>query len=351
MTPMSRIDGASPVSARPTMRQVAQLAGVGLKTVSRVVNGESHVAPETALRVQEAIRTLNYHPDVQAGNMRRREKKSRTLGLMFGANPNPFSAALHWAVEGVAMDHDSMVLASSLDGDQDHERRAISAMMGRRLDGLLIATATRSHEYLRPEQERGMAVVFVDGMPIGVDADAVLSDNRASAAQATRHLIERGHRRIAYLGARHDVFTIAERRQGVLDELRRAGIPASSAVMVDDLDEDSAQVALKHVMRAQDPPTAILGGQNLATRGVIRSLRELGLHREIALVSVDDIDLFDLLEPAITVVAQDPDAMGTIAAERIFARLAGDRSPTRRIVIPARLIERGSGEIPPPPGR
>jgi DNA-binding LacI/PurR family transcriptional regulator len=340
-------DDEHAVAPHPTMRQVAQLAGVGLKTVSRVVNGEPHVSEETALRVEEAIRTLNYHPDVQAGNLRRHEKKSRTLGLMLGANPNPFSAALHWAVERVAMDHDSMVLASSLDGDQSHERRAITAMMGRRLDGLLIATATRSHDYLRPGQERGMAVVFVDGMPIGVDADAVLSDNRASAAQATRHLLERGHRRIAYFGARHDVFTIAERRQGVLDELERAGIPASSAVLVDDLDEETAQGALRHVMLSEDPPTAILGGQNLATRGVIRALRELGLHRTTALVSVDDIDLFDLLEPAITVVAQDPDAMGTVAAERVFARLAGDRSPSQRIVIPTRLIERGSGEIPP----
>lgn len=301
----------------------------------------------TAARVRKAIESLNYRPDLQAGDLRRGERKSKTVGLMVGATFNPFSVALQWAVERVALENDSLVLSSSLDGDPAHERRAIEALLSRRLDGLIIATATRSHSFLRWEQERGMPVVFADGMPLGVEADAVLSDHRAAAAVATRHLIGQGHHRIAYFGARRDVFTIGERRQGVIDELLRVGIEPDSATFVDDLDEESAQKALLGRMELPHPPTAIVGGQNLATRGVIRGLHQLGKHHEVALVSIDDNDLFDLLDPAITVVAQDAQAIGAIAAQRVFDRLSGDNRPMERFIVATRLVERGSGEITP----
>ena len=96
-------------------------------------------------------------------------------------------------------------------------------------------------------------------------------------------------------------------------------------------------------------PTALFASQNLLTMGAVRVLRELGLQRTIAVVGFDDVMLGDLVEPGLTVVAQDPSAMGTAASELLFRRMDGDTGPTQLRIIPTRLIVRGSGEIPPPP--
>ena len=99
------------------------------------------------------------------------------------------------------------------------------------------------------------------------------------------------------------------------------------------------------LMRSADPPSALFAAQNMITVGVVRALRQLELHRSIAVVGFDDVPLFDLLEPAITVLAQDPWAIGRQAATTLFARLDGSTAPTRTHVIPVALIERGSGEL------
>lgn len=270
--------------------------------------------------------------------------------MMMAANPNPFWSEVRWAVEQTATEHDTLVLTSNLDGNAEHERRLLNALISRRLDGLVIATPTRSHSELAQEQQRGMSIVIVDGMPLGVDSDAVLSDVRAGAALGTRHLIEQGHRKLAYFGADHSLFTISERRRGFLDETVRAGIDISEVTIVEDLDEEKAYRNVIAVMQGENPPTAIFAGQILVTRGVIRGLRHLGLQHQVALVGFDDSELYDLLEPGITVIAQNPKAIGVTVAERIFSRIEGDSSPARQILLPVDLIQRGSGEIRPADG-
>jgi LacI family transcriptional regulator len=244
------------------------------------------------------------------------------------------------------------VFASSLDEDPTRERGIVSAFLRRRVDGLILTTATRSQAYLLSEQEHGTPLVFVDREPVGLEADAVVSDNDAGAAQAARHLIDHGHRRIAYLGDRSDIQTAARRKRGFLDELGRAGIPTGDNAVIDGLhDADSARAAVVALLDSADPPTAIFSAQNLVTVGTIMGLRDRGLHRSIGLVGFDDVALADLLDPGVTVIAQDPQKIGRIAAERMFARLDGDRGPESTEVVPTRLIVRGSGEIRPEDSR
>jgi LacI family transcriptional regulator len=207
---------------------------------------------------------------------------------------------------------------------------------------------SQSQAYLAPELRRGTPVVFVDREPAGITSDAVVSDNAEGAAIATRHLLERGHRRLAYVGDRPVIQTARERRRGFLEELGRAGVATRDVPVLEGLhDEESARAATLALFDSSNPPTAIFGSQNLVTIGVIRALRELGRQHDTALVGFDDVPLGDLLEPGVTVVAQDPQAIGRIAAERVFARLDGDHSPASRTIVPTRLIERGSGELPP----
>jgi DNA-binding LacI/PurR family transcriptional regulator len=334
------------VRGRPTMRHVAALAGVGIKTVSRVVNGEPNVSEATIARVMEAARTLDYQPDLHAGNLRRADGRTRTLGLLVGSVSNPFSGAVHRAVEEAAISRGIAVFASSLDDDPEREEASVSAFLRRRVDGLILTTISRSQSYLAAEMGRGTPIVFVDREPAGVTADTVVSDNAAGAALATRHLLEHGHRHIAYLGDRADIQTARERRRGFLEELGRAGVATSTIPVVENLhDEATSFDALLGLLTSDDPPTAVFSAQNLVTVGAVRALRARDLHKRVALIGFDDVPLADLLDPGVTVVAQNPQRIGQLAAERVFARLDGDTAPGQRHIVPTRLIARGSGEI------
>ena len=342
MTTLSDAQGDTPkMTARSTMRDVAALAGVGIKTVSRVINDEPNVSAETIARVRSAAERLDYRPDIHAGNLRRTDRKTRTLGLVVGSVANPFSGAVSRGVEDVAASRGTAVFASSLDDDASREATIVSEMLRRRVDGLILTTVRKNQSYLVPEQRRGTVLVFVDRQPGGIDADSVVTNNAEAASVATRHLQSHGHRAIAYLGDRAELWTASERRRGFLSA-------AEPGLVIENLhDETSAYQATLAALRSDTPPTAFFSSQNLVTIGAIRALRELGLQREVAIVGFDDIPLGDMLEPGITVVAQDPYAIGSLAAERVFARLDGDRSESEVLVVPSALVIRGSGEIRP----
>jgi len=261
---------------------------------------------------------------------------------------NPFSSALNRSIEDVAVQRGVLVLAGSSDEDPDRVRKLISAFASRRVDGLIIQPSSQDHSYLLAERKESTAIVFVDRPPAFFDADTVLTDNAAGVRRGVRHLIAQGHRRIGYLGDLHTIATASERCRGYREELAAQGIEVDERLVRLDLRGiEKAEAAATELLGCAQPPTALFTGQNLITIGAFRVLRRLGLHRRIALIGFDDILLADLLEPGITVIAQDPAAIGRTAAEVLFHRLDGDRSPSEHHIVVSRMIERGSGEIPP----
>ena len=335
---------------RATIRDVAALAGVGIKTVSRVINEEPNVSPQMRERVQRAVLALNFKPHQGAGALRRGDRKTLTLGLLIDAVDNPFSASINRAVESVASGRHTAVFAASFDDDPDREREIIDAFTRRRVDGLILTTITTDHGYLQAEREQGVAIVFVDRPPVGLAVDAVLSNNYEAAVQATQHLISHGHRRIAHLGDELTISTAQERRRGFTDAMIDAGLADDQAHHTDNLrSAEEAEAAVHRLMRLSPRPTALFTSQNMVTIGAIRALHQLGLQHEVALMGFDDLPLGDLVSPGVTVMAQDPTKIGTLAAQRLFARIDGDHGPAETIIVPATLIVRGSGEIAPPP--
>jgi LacI family transcriptional regulator len=333
---------------RPTMVDVAALAGVALKTVSRVVNAESGVSPELEARVKQAIEQLNYRRDANAATLRRLGGKTQTIGLVLEDVSNPFSSELHRAVEDAARERGVLVFAGSCDEDPDRERDLIGSFRERRVDGIIVVPASHDHTYLYEERRAGTALVFVDRPASHLDADSIVSDNFGGAAQAVAHLLERGHRRIGFLGDLLSISTAEERLRGYTHALESAGIPVDDDVVRTELrDPDAAARAVEAMLALPDPPTAFFTGQNLLTIGGVHALRGGSRERDIALIGFDDISLADLLDPAISVVAQDPQALGRAAADQLFRRLDGDTAPAVHRVIPVSLIARGSGEIPP----
>jgi len=330
------------------MRDVAALAKVSIKTVSRVVNGESGVSPRLARQVLAASERLNYRHNLTASSLRRSDGRSATIGVVLEDVANPFSAALNRSIEDVAVQRGVLVLAGSSDEDGDRERKLVSAFASRRVDGLIIQPSSEDHSYLLTERKAGTAIVFVDRPPAFFDADTVLTDNAAGVRRGVRHLVEHGHRRIGYLGDLHKIATAVERHRGYVEELADHRIDIDETIVRLDLKGiEKAEAAAIELLRMPQPPTALFSGQNLITIGAFRALRQLGLHQRVALIGFDDILLADLLQPAITVIAQDPAAIGRTAAEMLFRRLDGDRSPSEHRVVVTRMIARGSGEIAP----
>jgi LacI family transcriptional regulator len=330
------------------MRDVAALAGVSLKTVSRVVNGVSTVDPALVTRVREASGKLGYRPNLTASSLRRSDGRTATIGMLVEDAANPFSASLMRTVENVARDRGVLVLFGSLDEDAARERELAGALIGRRVDGLLIVPAGRDHSYLLKEREAGTCMVFVDREPRLLDCDAVVSDNRTGAIDAVSHLLAAGHRRIAYLGDQLSIATAAQRLDGYRHALELARVAVDEQIIWHEASSEEAAIeATTRMLRLADPPTALFTGQNLVTIGACRALRALDLQDKVAMVGFDDFPLADLLHPGVTVIAQDVTAIGKLAAEILFRRLDGDRSPAQAHVLPTRLIIRGSGEIGP----
>jgi LacI family transcriptional regulator len=330
------------------MNDVAALARVSMKTVSRVVNQQPTVSPEIVARVEQAICLLDYRPNVAAISLRRADHKTSTIGLLLEDVANPFSSALHRAVEDTAKRHGMLVFAGSSDEDPDREREVLGAFVRHRVDGMIVMAAGRHDDGLLMEQRRqGRPVVLVDRMVEHLGTDSVTADNRVGARVAVRHLAAHGHRRIAFLGDSPSIWTARERHAGYGEGLLLEGIPYDPELVRQDFPTiELAEGAALDLLASADPPTALFTAQNLITLGAVRALRQRELQHRVALMGFDDLTLADLLDPATSAIVQDPHTLGRMAAELLFARLGGDRSPSKHVVVPIRLVARGSGEIP-----
>lgn len=329
------------------MRDVALLAGVGIKTVSRVINDEPYVSAATRQKVLGAAHQLNYQLDMAARSLRRAGQQTQSIGLLLPSVANPFHGQIHRALGDVLAAHGIAVMAASMDDDADREHAIATSFLRRRVDGLVLTPIATSQGYLAP-YSGALPTVFIDREPRGIDADAVVSDNAVGAATAAAHLISQGHTKLAYFGGRADIQTARERRRGFSEELGRAGISVASIPFLDGLQgEDSAYIATRNLLTGAAPPTAIFSAQILVTWGVMRALKDLRLNRTVALVGFGDFTLSNLTNPGTTVIAQRPEHLGRLAAERILARMNGDRQEPRTYVVPTQLLPMGSGELPP----
>ncbi len=327
------------------MADVARAAGVSLKTVSRVVNEESGVRPETAALVQEAIARLGFRRNDMARALRRGQR-SRTVGLVIEDVSNPFYSAITRGVEEVARRGGTLVIAGSSDEDADRERELVHLLCERRVEGLLIVPAGADHRYLLPELEHGTRAVFIDRPPGLIEADVVLLDNLGGARRAVEHLLAHGHRRIALIGDEPSIFTTVERARGYRQALEAAGARIDeSLIRLGAHDAEAAARTTRELLALPEPPTAVFSANNRITVGALAALSASG--EPVALVGFDDFELAELLALPTTVVAYDPAELGRQAAELLSRRLAGDHGPPERVVLPTSLVARGSGEVRP----
>lgn len=329
------------------MRDVAAHAGVSFKTVSRVVNDEPGVALATRERVEAAVRELRFERNDLARSLRPGHR-THTLGLVIEDFANPFFTAVTRGVDEVAQAREHLLLIASTQADLAREREAVTALLRRRVDGLLLVPMEPDGGPFGHDPQ-GPQTVFLDRPGSGVDC--VLFDNEGGVEQAVGHLVEHGHRRIAFVGRAPGAYSTTQR----LDAFRRCMVERTGAVdeeliataegLVADAEVHHGEAAVERLLSlpARRRPTAILTVNNRTTVGALRALR--GRRSPPALVGYDDVELGELL--GITVVRTPAFEMGRRAAELVLDRIAGRDDPPQQVVVPTELIPRGSGERAP----
>ena len=260
---------------------------------------------------------------------------------------NPFWSGIARGVERELSLHGLRLVTASTDEDPALEWSLTQDMLDRRVRALLVVPSATDHGYLDMERRQGLPVVFVDRPPSHVLGDTILLDNAGGAAVATEHLVQAGHRRIALIGDLGRLYTHRERAKGFRDAMNRNGIVDYERYLrTDSADAATAEADARELMSLDDPPSALFTLNNWITAGALRALRDLPGDRTLpALIGFDDLDLGDLL--GVSVMEHDPEEMGRLAAQTALARLDGETGPARTVVLPTRLIMRGSGERPP----
>jgi len=334
------------VPERVTLRDVAEIAAVSAKTVSRVVNGDAHVTPSTRARVQQAITDLGFQPNLVARSLR--VGRADVIGLVVESLADPFFARLTSAIEQAAHERGLAVMVSSV-GNRMPERESlvVESLLVRQVAGLIVAPMAQSHAYLTGARQR-TPIVFVDRLPEGISSDAVVVDDLAAGEMATRHLLDHGHRRVAFLGSELRNPTTRLRLAGYRRALAEHGLADDgSLVAVGAGSAREAREAAEQLLAAPEPPTAIFSSNMRCSLGLVPLLHSSG-RTDVAVVSFDDFPMADSLVPAVTVIDHDPEVIGRAAAERLFSRLEELDAPAETVVVPVRLVPRGSGELRPP---
>lgn len=328
-----------------TMRDVAQVAGVSAKTVSRVFNDDPYVSDETRERVRRAMEKLHYIPNMLARSFR--AGADATVGLAFPDIADPFFAAMTSSIEEDVVRRGMAVVITSLGHDVSRERAILETLLRRQISGLIIASISRNQSYLADWQHR-TPMVFVDRAPRGLSAVSVLENDLSGAHQAVNHLAQYGHRRIAFLGISTYITTTHGRLVGYKTALRDADLEQNSDLIC--VGSDSPVEVAADVIKLLDgsePPTAVFSATIPCTMALVLALQRAG-RKDIGVVGFGDFPMADALQPAVTVIDQDPAGLGRIAVDRLIQRIERPDTPVRKkTVLPVRLIARGSGEMVP----
>jgi LacI family transcriptional regulator len=330
-------------NGRPTVYDVARVAGVSIKTVSRVVNQSPGVSAKTRRLVLDVVRDLGYVANAAARSLV--TGSSTTIGVIVDSIADPFFASLVSVVEVDALAEGFSTQVASTWRDPRRERAQVLRMTRENVRGLLLAPTMGEHDYFAAALGEIPAVLVDRGWP-GSGLDTVGVQDRADARAAIEQLLSLGHRRIAFLGDFSELTTTVNRREGYCDALRAAGVPVVAELVRSCLSvDDPGGTAVAELLALPEPPTALFSSNARTSLGVVRALHRTG-RTDIALISFGDFDLADALLPGVTVVDHDPARIAAAAVDRLLARIRGDPLVPAEILLPTSLVKRGSGELP-----
>jgi LacI family transcriptional regulator len=337
----------STVPQPPSLKTLAAELDVSVATVSRVLSGQAEryrISRATRARVLEAAGAAGFVADELARSLRLR--RTRSIGLVIPDISNPFFARLAREVERHARHHGYSVLIADSEEDAGVEAAALTLMLSRRVDGLILAPVGTPGAGAALRGLAGRPCVLVDRLLPDAGLPAVTSDHCHGARLATRHLIERGHRRIACVQGNPGTFANDERIRGWREAMAGAGLAADDALVFGAGYSIEAGFAAAHAaLEGPTPPSAILALGNVLALGVLQAAGAAGvaIPDELSLIAFDDELWATVTTPPLTIVEQPIAALGQGVLELLLERIAAPAPlPPSRRILPVRLIERGS---------
>jgi len=329
------------------MSDVASLAGVSIATVSHVLNGTRTVAEPTRQRVQYAIAATGYRRNAAARALV--TASTGTIGLAISSATNPYFGELVRAVETQARAAGLALILGDTHDNCEIEFDVIEHLVGRQVDGLILAPAAGSEHVSLPYlQRRDVPVVLVDRRA-DIDCDQVVPEGVAATESLVFHLADLGHRRIGLVSALPGLTSSADRELGYRKAVGERGLDDDPGLVVTGNSSiDGARAATTALLRAPRPPTALVVANNAMTIGALHAMRDLRLRvpEDVALVSYDDFDWADVVQPRLTCVAQDCVTMGREAVALMVKRIGGSTAPAEYREIPTSFKHRNSCGCP-----
>ena len=326
-----------------TIYDVAKKAGVAPSTVSRVINHTSYVKDSTRTRVEAAIAELGYVPNTLARGLR--SKRTHTLALMVTDITNPFFTMVARGVEDAANAADFTVIYCNTDESLEKEEKYTGILAQKQVDGVLLVPTKSNSDSVNFFQSKGIPVVVMDRSISGVQTDIVRCDSEDGSYQLTQLLIGNGHRQIAIISGPEMVSTARDRVLGYQRAIRESGQALEEMIFYGRFSQESGEHFTRLLMEKEIPPTAILGGNNFITIGILKALKSSGrrVPKDVAVVGFDDLPSSLVTDPFLTVASQPAYDMGRKAADLLLERLAGNGGKAHQhVVLPFELIIRES---------
>jgi LacI family transcriptional regulator len=308
--------------ARPGIKAVAALAGVGIASVSRVLSGQSGSSPQLTQRVLDAARTLGYTPNALAQGLRR--KATRSIGFVGSDITNPLIASIVGGAESVLSVAGFSVLLTNSAGVASVDAERIELLLQRQVDGLIVLPALEDDPATLTALRNAQApIALIDRvLPADIPAHYVLSDHFQGVGDATRYLLASGHRRIGLVAGR-DVRPTRERIRAMESAFDTFGVKRDLIVHCGTLSPEHGKAALEEMLAAKRPPSAIMLGGNQLLEGALQVVHQRGLQLgiDLSLVSCDDVPLCRYHQPAIATVMRDASLLGARAAQILLAHI------------------------------
>jgi LacI family transcriptional regulator len=340
---LEKVNSAKPRHSAPTVKEVAELAGVSSASVSRALSGARGVRAPVRSRILDAARELSYRPNRAARDLRVRS--SRAVGVLIPDIENPFFTSLVCGIEDVLGKSDYSLLLASYNEDPGQEERRLELFRAEAVRGLIFAASRAPSRLYADLAKEGMALVAVSRDVTRPPVDQVFVANQDGAHAATSHLIQLGHTRVAIINGPVLLTTARDRQAGYEQALRETGIAIDDKLVVHcDFRQSGGYSGMRQLLELPNPPTAVFAASNLLTLGALQAIHErhLTLPDEIAIVGFDEMPWSMSLHPPLTTVAQPAFDVGRTAAELLMARVREPDLPRRHVVLETKLIVRSS---------
>ncbi|MBY0157748.1 LacI family DNA-binding transcriptional regulator [Cytobacillus oceanisediminis] len=306
------------------IQQVAKQAGVSVATVSRVLNGQKTVSGKTRMKVEEAIKKLNYEPSMLGRNLRNSE--SRLLLILIPTISNPFYLEIIKGIEQVAISQNYNILLCETDSDPERENIYFDLVRKKMADGIISMDPAVNGKTLKKLAEN-YAIIQCSEYEEGSGIPYVTIDNEEASYRAVKHLVQIGHKKIALINSDEKYLYARQRKMGYNRALEENGIALKPEYIIptQHLGFENGQQAMKKILNLEERPTAVFAVSDLLAIGALKEINASGLHvpSDMAVVGFDKIDFSNMTNPTLTTIAQPMHKMGTVAAKMLIDKIKG----------------------------